>query len=83
MLWRLARDLISVVPRTELTARGSSVPLECETAHLGKTRVARPCKAIGPRAPSFLPELELKLIQSQMTQAPVLRGKVDARALRA
>ena len=46
--WRLTRDLISVVSRTELTARGSSVPSEFEAAHLGKTRVMRPCKVSCP-----------------------------------
>ena len=30
----------------------------------------------------FMLELELELIQSHMTQKPVLRGEVDARALR-
>ena len=32
--WRLTRDFISVVSRTELTARGGSLPSDCETAHL-------------------------------------------------
>ena len=31
---------------------------------------------------NFAPELELELIQSHMTQKPMLRGEVDARALR-
>ena len=55
MPWRLTRDLISVVSRTELRARESSVPSKCETAHVGNARVMRPCKAMCPRAPNFLP----------------------------
>ena len=42
MPWRLARDLISVVSRTELAARGKSVSYECKVALLEKARVARP-----------------------------------------
>ena len=37
-------------------------------------------KQFGPSA--VYVELELELIQSHMTQKPVLRGEVDARALR-
>ena len=53
--WRLTRNPITVVSRTELAARGSSVPQKCKTAHLGKTQVARPRKAMNPRVQSYLP----------------------------
>ena len=46
----------------------------------GETADARPTKAEDIDTAEL--ELELELVQSHMTQKPMLRGEVDARALR-